>query len=70
MEPSPLRISRETNGGIKMKIKKTSCSECDFEFNDLHLDDNDEEFIPEHYCLSQGTGDVEDDWVESQEVSK
>jgi len=53
-----------------MKIKKTSCSECDFEFNDLHLDDNDEEFIPEHYCLSQGTGDVEDDWVESQEVSK
>ena len=44
----------------------SNCPKCDFEFNEMISDANGEEFIPEHYCLDQGTGDVEDDWVESQ----
>ena len=47
----------------------TSCPKCEFEWSELQKDSG-EKYIPEHYCLSQGTDDVEDDWVESQEQSE
>jgi len=44
----------------------TSCPKCEFQWSEKQ-EDKDGEFIPEHYCLSQGTDDIENDWVESAE---
>ena len=57
---------RRNNGPGK---HTTSCPKCEFEWSEPQ-EDNGEKYIPEHYCLSQGTDDVEDDWVESQEESQ
>lgn len=41
------------------------CPNCEFQFADGFIkNEGDEVLVPAHYCTDQGTGDVEDDYVE------
>ena len=56
--------------GEKTDLEPTSCPKCDFEWGEKMVDDDGEEFVPNHYCSDKATlDDGEDSWVEDGEVN-